>query len=423
MIPISSLLNSPLLNATPETDPYEVIIVAPLEDLEPEPELVPKPDPEPEPEPKPEVQPESDPFFKNHEILLEVDNKNGSIPEGGLFPMEIEYQGEEEVPYIPEPKQPQPEFLYVVPQASQKQSYNSSIHSSPVTSTSLEDLFPELLLGESSKSITSEFLAPDKPPATPSELLRIQLSKFQAFPQRNIAEVEEERGRSRSQSLSNSFSFFESGNRIYQRPDPGAITSVEMPDMAPKLNCVYREHEPDGFHDFLVMKLITEEPLPTVGRRFYTRPDFFEKAPKSRFFIFQMNHRFRMNAYEPEYIQIELNQLGIPISDNSKALCPFCEDLQFFIIKDSSYSTHLACHHGIGYGGLPFPNPIYKGKYLTSTLRSKTGVICPLCYDLIDLSHNIRSGIYSTYFEHFKVNHEKDWFLKCFLVPDVKNLD
>ncbi|GEQ69083.1 hypothetical protein JCM33374_g2754 [Metschnikowia sp. JCM 33374] len=65
--------------------------------------------------------------------------------------------------------------------------------------------------------------------------------------------------------------------------------------------------------------------------------------------MYQRNPLFDINRpYQQEFTRVELNPLtGATINTTRSGLCPYCEEINFYELKNSCYSQHMSHSHGV----------------------------------------------------------------------------
>lgn len=137
--------------------------------------------------------------------------------------------------------------------------------------------------------------------------------------------------------------------------------------------------------------------------------------------IYERNKEFSPNApYQQEFTRIELcADTKRPIPSSRSALCAFCEDLNFYELKNSSYSQHMCHTHGIFTNNYLTPDPLFLGCYKVQKpiicqrktnrrARQRQAVVCPVCYDVIEIrcwKSKLDKNPFSNYLRHFKKEH------------------
>ncbi|EGV63223.1 hypothetical protein PSN45_004503 [Yamadazyma tenuis] len=119
--------------------------------------------------------------------------------------------------------------------------------------------------------------------------------------------------------------------------------------------------------------------------------------------------------YEPEYYRVQMINVcrndgsshRVPINQTRSGLCPYCEDIKFYELRNSSYGQHLAFHHGIGTDSFLTPNP-FETKVEPKTCGKV--VACPVCFQAISVEKSSTTASVQplyTYLRHFKDFHRK----------------
>lgn len=136
--------------------------------------------------------------------------------------------------------------------------------------------------------------------------------------------------------------------------------------------------------------------------------------------VYEKNEFFNVShPYQQEFTRVETDQTGLPINETRSGLCPYCMDLSFYELKNSSYAQHLSHSHGIFTDNFLTPNPLNIGHYAvakstnsprktTARVRSHEGVVCPACYKVVEIrcwTSTLEKKPLSNYLRHFKEEH------------------
>lgn len=119
-------------------------------------------------------------------------------------------------------------------------------------------------------------------------------------------------------------------------------------------------------------------------------------------------------AYEPEFSIVQLVtviekgvQKVVPYKRSRKGLCPYCEDIKFLLLKDSSYGNHLATDHGVLTDSYIAPDPFIS----ENKIRGKGKcIICPVCSEDFVVGKSSATCLnkpHYAYLRHFKYDHQK----------------
>ncbi|EGW30098.1 uncharacterized protein SPAPADRAFT_68925 [Spathaspora passalidarum NRRL Y-27907] len=160
-----------------------------------------------------------------------------------------------------------------------------------------------------------------------------------------------------------------------------------------------------------------------IQRTLYLREDL-EVLLKPEFrgeFELSLNQNFKKTSYEAQYILTKFDRYGKPDNTTRAGLCPYCEKVQFFGLKNSSYGNHLAYKHGILTNGASVPDPKYYGKYkfkkgeyeepekkkrrTNAHLLEREGVLCTSCWQILEVNCTSRSSVLGHYLRHYRDSH------------------
>lgn len=162
-----------------------------------------------------------------------------------------------------------------------------------------------------------------------------------------------------------------------------------------------------------------------MRRTLFHRPNLiydFSKHHRQLNIVYQNNHNFKKNFYEPEYVRVHIDSINSkPFNHTRCGLCPYCKEIRFFNFKTSAYGQHLALQHGIYTDGFLTPNPIKYGYYRLTKSENrpnsqrkniahehkKYGIVCPCCYMVVELActSNTNSKPLINYLRHFRDLH------------------
>ncbi|KAI5960753.1 uncharacterized protein KGF55_004323 [Candida pseudojiufengensis] len=134
------------------------------------------------------------------------------------------------------------------------------------------------------------------------------------------------------------------------------------------------------------------------------------------------NVNFKKSSYESQYILTKIDQkTSKPDNTTRSGLCPYCETIEFFGLKNSSYGNHLAYKHGILTNGKSIPDPkffgIYKfkkGEYdepekkkrkTNAHILERQGVLCTCCWQILEVNCTSRSSVLGHYLRHYRDSH------------------
>ncbi|CAK9442159.1 uncharacterized protein LODBEIA_P59020 [Lodderomyces beijingensis] len=237
--------------------------------------------------------------------------------------------------------------------------------------------------------------------------------------------VQRKKAKSESTSFNNNFNkiFFETTNvelaslDIESTPDWDysatlPITSTNVPDAR---NCSQLSKK-------LIRPLFNSETC-QVRRTMYLRDNLAEVFVKhfEKTYDLSPNSNFKKTAYESQYILTKLDRLGKPDNATRAGLCPYCESIEFFGLKNSSYGNHLAYKHGILTNGRAVPDPKYHGLYkfkkgeydepekkrrkTNAHILEREGVLCTSCWQILEVNCTSRSSVLGHYLRHFRDSH------------------
>lgn len=129
------------------------------------------------------------------------------------------------------------------------------------------------------------------------------------------------------------------------------------------------------------------------------------------------------DPYQQEFTRVQIDPSNnLPLNSTRCGLCAYCPDIKFFNIKDSSYSQHLACNHGIFTNNYIAPDPYNYANYYvkkhdgikdrktTAKERLRKAVICPACHDRVEVNCSISTRgerPLINYLRHFKDKHRQ----------------
>lgn len=137
--------------------------------------------------------------------------------------------------------------------------------------------------------------------------------------------------------------------------------------------------------------------------------------------IYEFNENFSISApYQQEFTRIKVcPKTKMPIPATRSALCAYCKELNFFELKNSSYSQHMCHTHGIFTNDYLTPDPLFLGSYFVKKpcslprktnrrSREREGVVCPVCYTVVEVrcwKTKLEQNPFSNYLRHFKKEH------------------
>lgn len=134
------------------------------------------------------------------------------------------------------------------------------------------------------------------------------------------------------------------------------------------------------------------------------------------------NTNFKKTSYEAQFILTKVDhKFGKPDNTTRAGLCPYCESIEFFGLKNSSYGNHLAYKHGILTNGKVVPDPKYYGLYqfkkgeydepekkkrkTNAHMLEREGVLCTDCWQILEVNCTSRSSILGHYLRHYRDSH------------------
>ncbi len=160
-----------------------------------------------------------------------------------------------------------------------------------------------------------------------------------------------------------------------------------------------------------------------VQRTLYIR-DCLDELPKKHFngeYEITPNPNFKKTSYEAQYILTKLDKSGKPDNTTRAGLCPYCEKIEFFGLKNSSYGNHLAYKHGILTNGNSVPDPKFYGRYkfkkgeydepekkkrkTNAHILEREGVLCTCCWQILEVNCTSRSSVLGHYLRHYRDSH------------------
>lgn len=150
--------------------------------------------------------------------------------------------------------------------------------------------------------------------------------------------------------------------------------------------------------------------------------DFKRIKENHKLIVYESNRSFSISKpYEYQIVRSQIDHSnGLPFNQTRAGLCPYCPEVKFFNIKNSSYSQHIASNHGVFPDNYLAPEPYNFGTYKVkkssehrktmSHERERDGVICPVCHEIIEancskVTRNARPLM--GYLRHFKQVHRK----------------
>ncbi|CAI5760169.1 unnamed protein product [Candida verbasci] len=187
--------------------------------------------------------------------------------------------------------------------------------------------------------------------------------------------------------------------------------SIDLGKIPNKLQC-----------ESLLLKLIepiNDQSVVKMDRTLFLRDQLHcYKFPN---FEITKNSNFKKTAYESQYILTKLKPNNLPDNSTRAGLCPYCESIEFFGLKNSSYGNHLAYKHGILTNGNLIPNPKFYGRYkfkkgeydepekkkrrTNAHLLERLGVLCTSCWQILEVNCTSRSSVLGHYLRHYRDSH------------------
>ncbi|KAI5970764.1 hypothetical protein CANMA_000183 [Candida margitis] len=186
---------------------------------------------------------------------------------------------------------------------------------------------------------------------------------------------------------------------------------------------------PSPFHcSQLIEKLIAplfDTHTCSIQRTLYLRNNFdviFAKQGLQGEYDLSYNTNFKKTSYEAQFILTRVDpKNGKPDNTTRAGLCPYCESIEFFGLKNSSYGNHLAYKHGILTNGKSVPDPKYYGLYqfkkgeydepekkkrkTNAHMLEREGVLCTDCWQILEVNCTSRSSILGHYLRHYRDSH------------------
>ncbi|WLF81243.1 hypothetical protein PVL30_005040 [Lodderomyces elongisporus] len=218
-------------------------------------------------------------------------------------------------------------------------------------------------------------------------------------------------------------SFFETTNVDLAQLNIKTVPDLEYSAQLPTVSA----NIPDAEHciklqEKLIRPLFT--PLTCrVKRTMYLRDSLIDTF-RTRFeHVYELtpNANFKKTAYESQYILTKVDKSGVPDNATRAGLCPYCESVEFFGLKNSSYGNHLAYKHGILTNGRAVPDPKFHGLYkfrkgeydepekkkrkTNAHMLEREGVLCTTCWRILEVNCTSRSSVLGHYLRHFRDSH------------------
>lgn len=201
-----------------------------------------------------------------------------------------------------------------------------------------------------------------------------------------------------------------SGIQVCQRVEPG----YQLQNHA-------RLPEPELGMNLTQLVTLSDQSDCTINRTRYQRESLDALCFLHPNVTYEPNPHFGIDRpYQQEFTRVELDPAtGAHIMATRSALCAYCEDLNFYELKNSAYAQHMSHLHGIYTDDFLAPNPMWMGEYkvakclgnkrlTNSRIRNHEGVICPACYQVIEVrcwSSTREKKPLSNYLRHFRKEH------------------
>lgn len=192
-------------------------------------------------------------------------------------------------------------------------------------------------------------------------------------------------------------------------------------ERAPQLQNNARLPDPGTTNHQMQLVILQNQSGCVINRTRYVRSNLDPLRYLHPNVIYEKNELFEANnPYQQEFTRVEIDpESGLPINETRSGLCPYCEDLSFYELKNSSYAQHLSHSHGVFTDNFLTPNPLHIGHYAvakstnsprktTARVRSHEGVVCPACYKVVEIrcwSSTLVKKPLSNYLRHFKEEH------------------
>lgn len=124
------------------------------------------------------------------------------------------------------------------------------------------------------------------------------------------------------------------------------------------------------------------------------------------------------HPYKPQWVRYELDDRGKEIPNSKSGLCPYCQNVKFYGLRNSGYMSHLATEHGIYSNSYLVPDGLNFGEYQVGSSRHHA-LECPDCHQLVNVSCQKGKNELLNYFRHWRTNHKNSDFTNL----DVKITD
>lgn len=192
-------------------------------------------------------------------------------------------------------------------------------------------------------------------------------------------------------------------------------------ELAPQLQNTARLPDPGDTGHESQLVLLQDQQGCIINRTRYVRGRLDGLKHLHKNVIYERNEFFDVShPYQQEFTRVETDlATGLPINETRSGLCPYCAELSFYELKNSSYAQHLSHSHGIFTDNFLTPNPLNIGHYAvakstnsprktTARVRSHEGVVCPACYKVVEIrcwTSTLEKKPLSNYLRHFKEEH------------------
>ena len=203
--------------------------------------------------------------------------------------------------------------------------------------------------------------------------------------------------------------------------DYSQVKIFSQMERAPQLQNNARLPDPGTTNHQMQLVILQNQSGCVINRTRYVRSNLDPLRYLHPNVIYEKNELFEANnPYQQEFTRVEIDaESGLPINETRSGLCPYCEDLSFYELKNSSYAQHLSHSHGVFTDNFLTPNPLHIGHYAvakstnsprktTARVRSHEGVVCPACYKVVEIrcwSSTLVKKPLSNYLRHFKEEH------------------
>lgn len=192
-------------------------------------------------------------------------------------------------------------------------------------------------------------------------------------------------------------------------------------ELAPQLQNTAKLPDPGDTGHESQLVLLQDQQGCIINRTRFIRGSLDGLEHLHRNVTYERNDFFNVShPYQQEFTRVEIDlATGLPINETRSGLCPYCAELSFYELKNSSYAQHLSHSHGIFTDNFLTPNPLNIGHYAvakstnsprktTARIRSHEGVVCPACYKVVEIrcwTSTLEKKPLSNYLRHFKEEH------------------